>query len=255
MAHAAERITEVLSLLATEPYGLSASEVGEALSLSRTAAARLLSLMAEAALVEREPLTQKYALSLDLWVTGAAALQRLQVIEVSQLPMAEAVTAHAMPLFVGVNRGAYTYVLRAVDCVRGFPIVHPIALKRPIPELATGKAILAFDAPPRVAAAFAGLFGAGDTGRLQQAAFVKDLERSRERGYALKFCDGETAVNGIAVPIIDRTGYAAAGLSASLEHIPVERFSPEPILTVIKSAADAISRYLGHARFTAAVVP
>lgn len=255
MANAAERITDVLSLLATQPFGLSPTEVGEALSLSRTAASRLLSLMAEAALVERDPITQKYALSLDLWVTGAAALQRLDVIEVSQLPMAEAVTANGTPLFVGVNRGASTYVLRAVDCVRGFPIVHPIALKRPIPELATGKAILAFDAPDRVEAALYGLFGDGDAGRLQRAHFVEELERSRERGYALKYCDGGSAVNGIAVPIVDRTGYASAGLSASLEPVPVGEYSPEPILSVIKSAAAAISRYLGHARFTAAVVP
>lgn len=255
MANAAERITEVLSLIAKRPYGLSAMEVGEALCLSRTAAARLLTLMAEAALVERDPATQRYALSLDLWVTGAAALQRLQVIEVSQLPMAEAVSAHGTPLFIGVNRGTQTYVLRAVDCVRGVPIVHPIALKRPIPELATGMAVLAFDAPDSVTAALDGLFSEGDEGCRQRALFVAELERSRERGYALKYCDGDCAVNGIAVPIIDRTGYAAAALSASLDPIAVADFAPEPVLAALKGAADAISRYLGHTRFTAAVVP
>jgi DNA-binding IclR family transcriptional regulator len=255
MANAAERITEVLSLLAAHPYGLSASEVGEALSLSRTAAARLLSLMVDAALAERDPATQKYVLSLELWVTGAAVLQRLHVVELSLLPMAEAVTAHGIPLFVGVNRGSQTYVLRAVDCVRGFPLVNPIALKRPIPELATGKAILAFDAPDNIETAMKELFAGRRDAIRQRERFREELERSRERGYALKYCDGDAAVNGIAVPIIDRTGYAVAGLSASLEPVPVQTYSPDPILSVIKGVAESVSRYLGYARCTAAVVP
>lgn len=255
MANAAERITEVLSLLAKHPYGLSAAEVGEALCLSRTAAARLLSLMAEAALAEREPDSQRYVLSLDLWVTGTASLQRLPVVELSLLPLAEAAGAHGTPLFLGVNRGVDTYVLRAVDCVRGFPIVHPIALKEPIPALATGKAILAFDSPDRVAAALAGLFPDDADGTGRRAALIQELEMTRERGYALKFCNAQTAVNGIAVPVIDRTGYAVAGLGASLDPVSIDEYTPEPVLATIKGVADAVSRYLGYARFTAAAVP
>jgi IclR family KDG regulon transcriptional repressor len=255
MANAAERITDVLSLLAKHPYGLSAVEVAEALCLSRTAASRLLTLMADASLVEREQPTQRYVLGLNLWLTGAAALQRLNVVELSLLPMAEAVSAHGTPLFLGVNRGPETYVIRAVDSVHGFAIVNPVALIRPIPEFATGKAILAFDSPDRIAAALADL-SLGDPGGVErQNRFAVELEGIRERGYALKFCNGETAVNGIAVPIIDRTGYAVAGLGATLDEIAVTDFSPEPVLSVIKGAADAISRYLGHTRFTAAVVP
>ncbi len=252
MANAAERITDALSVLVRHPAGLSASEVGEALGLSRTAALRLLNLMVAAALAERDPATQKYVLGLDLWLTGTAATQRLPVVELSRLPMAEAVAAHGIPLFVGVNRGTYTYVLRAVERVRGFPIVHPIALKQPIPELATGKAILAFDAPETTSAALDGLF-AGDTGERER--FAEELERTRERGFALKYCQDGGAVNGIAVPILDRSGYAVAGLSASLDPVPVARFAPDPVLSVIKDAADVVSRYLGYARFTAALVP
>jgi DNA-binding IclR family transcriptional regulator len=216
--------------------------VGEALGLSRTAASRLLSLMVDAALAERDAATQKYVLGLDLWLTGTAATQRLPVVELSQLPMAEAVAAHGAPLFVGVNRGSQTYVLRAVERVRDCPIVHPIALKRPIPELATGKAILAFDAPHNISAALDGLFAGDADGRAQRERFVEELERTRDRGFALKYC-------------ADHSGYAVAGLSASLDPIPVERYSPGPVLSAIKDAADVISRYLGYARFTAAVVP
>lgn len=255
MANAAERITDVLSVLVKYPAGLSAAEVGDALGLSRTAAARLLSLMVEAALAERDAATQKYVLGLDLWLTGTAATQRLPVVALSQLPMAEAVAVHGTPLFVGVNRGSQTYVLRAVDRVRDSPIVHPIALKQPIPELATGKAILAFDAPDTISAALDGLFAEDAEGRDRRARFVAELERTRERGYALKFCNGDTAVSGIAVPIVDQSGYAVAGLSASLEPISIERYSPDPVLSVIKGVADVVSRYLGYARFTAAVVP
>ncbi|HZQ36207.1 MAG TPA: IclR family transcriptional regulator C-terminal domain-containing protein [Dehalococcoidia bacterium] len=255
MANAAERITDVLTVLVQHPAGLSASEVGEALGLSRTAAARLLTLMVEAALAERDPDTQKYVLGLDLWLTGTAATQRLPVVELSRLPMAEAVAVHGTPLFVGVNRGSQTYVLRAVERVRNYPIVHPIALKQPIPELATGKAILAFDAPNNVAAALAGLFADDAEGRGERERLVEELERTRERGFALKYCQDGSGVNGIAVPIIDRSGYAVAGLSASLAPVPVERYTPEPVLSVIKDAADVVSRNLGYARFTAAVVP
>lgn len=249
MANAAERITDVLSLLAKHPYGLSAADVGEALSLSRAAASRLLSLMIDVALVERDPTTQKYVVGLELWVTGAAALQRLPVMELSQLPMAEAVSAHRIPLFIGVNRGAQTYVVRAMDCVRGFPIVNPLALKRPIPELATGKAILAFDTPKNVASALAGLFVSGNEVRRRER-FVEELDLTRERGYALKYVDDQSAVNGIAVPIFDRTRYAVAGLSTSLPPVPVEDYTPDPTLSVLKEIAEAISSSLGFVRFT-----
>jgi len=255
MANAPERITDVLSLLAKHPYGLSTVEVAESLSLSRTAASRLLALMADTSLVERDPLTQRYVLSLTLWVTGAAALQRLNVVELSLLPMAEAVSAHGAPIFLGVNRGPETYIVRAVDSVHGFAIVNPIALQGPIPEFATGKAILAFDSPDNIASALRELSFSEPGSGERRERFVAELESIRERGYALKFLNGETAVNGIAVPIVDRTGYAVAGLGATHEEIPINDFSPEPLLSVVKGAADAVSRYLGHARFTAAVVP
>ncbi len=81
------------------------------------------------------------------------------------------------------------------------------------------------------------------------------LEHTGERGFALLFRQDGGGVNGIAVPSVDRSACAVAGPSASLDPVPVERLAPDPVLSMMKDAAGALSRNLGYARFAAALVP
>ena len=101
MPNGPERVSEVLQLLAGEPGGLSAVEMADALELSRAAGYRLLNLMQESCLVEREPGGEKFLIAPQLWATASTALRQIPLIEASLLPMADGVRSSGHTLILG----------------------------------------------------------------------------------------------------------------------------------------------------------
>src|SRR5687768_13757569 len=148
MPNASERLSDVLEVVSQEPAGLSAMEVAEKLSMSRAASFRLLNLMVESSLLEKDSNAQ-YRIAFRLWSMTAVALRRLPLMDASLLPMSDGVRCSGHTLILGVNRGLETYFLRKVEPVHDYVLAVMTGHRSPVNVTATGKAMLAFE-PPEV---------------------------------------------------------------------------------------------------------
>ena len=137
MPNASERLSDVLEAISLEPGGMSVMEVAEKLCMSRAATFRLLNLMAESSLLEKEP-DGKYHISFRLWSLTAVALRRLPLMDVSLLPMSDGVRWSGHTIILGVNRGLETYFLRKVEPVHEYVLASVTGHRSPINVTATG---------------------------------------------------------------------------------------------------------------------
>jgi len=77
-------------------------------------------------------------------------------------------------------------------------------------------------------------------------AFLKELERVRERGFALDMGEHEPLVHCVGAPIRDYTGAVVAALSVTLVAAEVSEDSLMRYARLVMEAAGAVSRDMGY---------
>ncbi len=241
LPNASERLSDVLEVVAQEPTGLTVMEVAEALSMSRAAAFRLLNLMVESSLLEKED-GVRYKLALRLWSMTAVALRRLPLVDACLLPMADGVRCTGHAIIMGVNRGSETYFLRKAEMIHDYVLTSTTGHRLPVHVTATGKSMLAFEsAGVRNAVVHEDLPRVTPLS-LQGEALEADLGRIRSRGYAVNYGEGQPDARGIAVPVFDSKKRPIAGIGTS---VPING-TEEDVLPVLRQVSSSISRALGY---------
>jgi DNA-binding IclR family transcriptional regulator len=242
LPNASERLSDVLELVSQAPSGLSASEVAESLSLSRAASYRLLNLMVESSLLEKDSSSQLYTVALRLWSITSTALRRIPLMEASLLPMADGVRTSGLGIILGVNRGAETFFLRRVERLHDYVLATTTGHKAPIHVTATGKAILAFE-PMEIQKSILAQDLRPVTARsLSGKDLLADLKAVHERGYALNFGEGQADARGIAVPVFDARRRPIAGVGST---VPMDG-SEKDVLPTLRDVSHSISRSMGY---------
>jgi IclR family transcriptional regulator, KDG regulon repressor len=216
-------------------------EVAERLSMSRAATFRLLNLMVDSSLLEKDPGGQ-YRIAFRLWSMTAVALRRLPLMDVSLLPMSDGVRCSGHTLIMGINRGLETYFLRKAELVHDYVLTSITGHRSPINVTATGKAILAFESPEVRDAILAEPLPKSTPLSLTGTDLAKDLARIRELGYAVNYGEGQSDARGIAVPVFDSRRRAIAGIGTS---VPVNG-SEADVLPVLQQVAGSVARAMGY---------
>ncbi|MEO7653760.1 MAG: IclR family transcriptional regulator [Bryobacteraceae bacterium] len=125
--------------------------------------------------------------------------------------------------------------LRLCERKGGWEYAHASAL---------GKALLAFSPPSSLTSLFESAKFPALTNRTitQPGELMEELQRVRQRGYALDREESRLSAFCVGAPILDSEGFAVAGLSISG---PSSRFNPikdKRVVTVLLEAAREISR-------------
>jgi IclR family acetate operon transcriptional repressor len=130
--------------------------------------------------------------------------------------------------FLGIRDDRSVLYIAKADSPQAVRPAAGVGARNPLHSTGLGKALLAF-APPGVAAAYA------DHGSLEAKTpdtivdprhFAAELERTRERGYAIDDVENEDGVRCVAAPIRDHAGVVIAALSVSA---PAYRFALEDL--------------------------
>jgi len=221
---------------------LSLSEIAEALGLSEEYANKLLRHLEAAEIVVRHPGSGGWRLGVRLLRLGGYALAALHPWEEFRPPLAVLREATGFGGLIAVLSGGRAV---HVDHFRG----SERALGRAFPAHATslGKAILAELESPARDAELSELVLARWTPRtlVDRAALDADLERTRQRGWALEDGEYHEARRSIGAAVRDHSGtvVAAVGVGATVSAIPDSAI--EGVAAAVVAAADNVSRRLG----------
>jgi IclR family transcriptional regulator, KDG regulon repressor len=242
----ADRVLDILELLAAEPQGLTLSRISDKLGIARSSVHGLVHTMLQRGYLDHEDASRKtFRLGVRLIQLGLNVGDRLELRTAARPWLKRLVDAtHDTALLVVPDRGELLYIDKVVSDVSDIRTDPRASARLPLHCTGVGKALLAALDEASVAAVI-GRVGLPRATLLSIAdldTLLADLAATRRRGYSL---DQQEAVHGVCcvgAPVRDYTGWPVASISLSTVR---EFFDPEKTGPQVMQAALEISRAMG----------
>ena len=245
---AANRVVDILELLAASADGLALRDVSAQLEAPKSSLLPLLR-----ALTARGYLAQgragEYRLGPSALDLGAAAPAQRELVEVARPAVVDLMRRTGETVFLGVlssDRTSIVYVDK-VDSDHVIRYAGGVGDRRPLHATSSGKAILAFLSGEEREEVLRSLSLARHTERTVTSlpALRASLEQIRRAGVCVTVDELVPGASGIAAPVFDRYGRVAGTCAIGG---PTDRVRPRlrTLATEVKATARALSARLGY---------
>lgn len=235
---------QALEQLSRGPLGVS--ELSRALRVPKTTAHRSLTTLHQAGWVR--PLEKdrtKWVLtgrSLTVGLAGSTEgnLRELARAELTRLRDATGETVHLV-----VPDAQDLVVVARVDGTNSLRTFLPLGMHAPLHATASGRAILAAMPDAEVAAVLdAGLETFTPRTKRDRSEILREVERTRERGYAVNVAEWRSDIAAVGASISTRSGAPVAALAVSMPLSKYQTVDVAALSALAMTAADRISEQL-----------
>jgi len=239
---------DVLRLLAQES-SLTLTDIANRLHLNKTVVYRLLCTLQQNGAVTRSTEGKRYSLGIRLWEFGTAALlgHRAHSLAAPRLIQLAEQTGESVNFSVYDSESGEVLFLEVVRHAPSGLVQTPMASRCPAHCHAAGKVMVAYQDDADIESYCArDLLAATPKTIATPNALRSELADIRRQGFAVNRGEWTPEVCGIAVPLRDHSGHAAAAIGVAC---PATRFSPSWVTGVVEPAlehAREISRALGY---------
>ncbi|WP_405821596.1 IclR family transcriptional regulator [Streptomyces sp. NBC_01390] len=240
MSQTVDRALSILPLLAEGPADLG--QVADRLGVHKSTALRLLRTLHEHGLVYRQS-DQRYRLGARLFALAQEAVENLDIREIAHphLVRLNEICGHTVHLAV-YEEGEVLYI----DKVESrYPVRMYSRIGKPvaITVAAVAKLLLA-DLPQAERRTVADkldypMYTSRSTPNAP--AFVRELEKVRDQGWATDLGGHEESINCVAAPLTGPDGRVVAAMSVSAPNVVVTADELLTLLPLVRRTADAIS--------------
>ncbi len=241
-----DRTLDLFEALLEAGAGVPLGVLSERVKLPRGTTHRLLSALTARGYARQDPETRAYALGYKV-VDLATRIGPNPLVSVARPAMRALMeqTGETVNLMT-LDRAEVVYAEQVVP-ERLVRMSATVGNRSPVHASGAGKALLAFRPPEQARALMAQMDFRGFTPRTitGAAAFERELEAIRERGWAVDNAEFEEGVRCVAAPVRNSEGAAVAGLSISG---PASRVTPDRVpqfADKVCRAAARISQALG----------
>jgi IclR family KDG regulon transcriptional repressor len=246
-AKSADRALQVLEFLATVPEGTTFSDIAKSLSLPKSSAHELLSVMTERSFVEFNPATKNYRLGIRTWELGQAFVAHRDLITEAR-PVIVAISANLdETVQISVLDGFEEVYLDRVDSSQPLRVQAIVGSRAPAHTTALGKILLSDRREGDLLVGLRGrkLRAATENTITATDQLILELRWVRANGFAIDNEEFATGLRCVAAPIRDHTGGIIAAASVAL---PITRANADQmtdaLLALVRGTSD-ISRKLG----------
>jgi len=238
---------DILGLLGDTEGELSMSEIGAKLSLTRSNVNKLLATLEGFGYVEYNRYTGNFRLGVKTFQISQAYINKLNLIEISVQILTMVKEKLNESVYISVLRDGNVVYLNMVESDHAVRVLPRIGNLGPAYATATGKAQLAYKPQHEIEKLYKdGLRKVTENTIDNLKDLEAELEKVRERGYAIDNEEYETDVRCIGAPVFNFMNDIIGGISISA---PVERLSEERIkkevAPVVVDAAKILSRKFG----------
>lgn len=239
---AADRVADVLLLFARSDRALGVSQIARSLSLSKAVVHRILQSLTSRSLLQPVPEDSTYILGPAATTLGAKAWSQMDVRALSSPILRQLRDATRETTTLSVLVGHQRIYLDQFESPQEVKMVVDLGPRFPLHSGASSRSILAFLPPAFTEEAIRQLSAIRPT--LDAEAYRADLERVRERGYAVSRNERNTGAASIAAPFFDTGRNVMGSISSSG---PVFRYGEEgheDHVRLVMQAATAITAAL-----------
>lgn len=242
------RALQIFELLATQPDDLGVSEISARLSLPKNSVFRILTTLADYGYLNREPEQKRYGLSRKLLALGYAAIDEMNLVEKSLGPMRSLRDATRESVLLGTLSGGSGVVLEQLPSPQPIKVTVEIGHRFPLHTAAPGKAMLAFlDVAQRDAIVDSMEFTRNTRHTITtKAAYLDELRRVREQGYAVDRGEEVEEIHCVSAPIFNRRSEPIAAIWATGPRTRLTKGRIAEVRAIVVEQADIISRRLGR---------
>ena len=245
-AQSAERALALLDVLAGHGGRLHLSDLAHAADLNISTTWRLVGALERAGLVDRDPETGRYRLGFKLLWLAQVVLEQTPLPELANPILARLMEATGETATLYVLHDDAVIIVARAECTSPLRAVAQVGHQGPLYCTAHGKAMLAWMPDGAVRDILArGMPLRTELTIATAEAMAEDLDRIRERGYAIDLGEREPGLASIAAPVRDASGHVAAtcGVSGSRQRMPDDVL---PTLAAhVLDAAGTLSARLG----------
>jgi len=236
----------------TQPRRLT--ELSRELGLTKPNVYRLLSTLTILGYVKKDPTTSLYSPTLKLWEMGSMLVRDVDLQSVSGPRLRKLCEETRESVQLAVWDNGYVVYVDKVDSPQPLKAITSIGSRVPATVVSTGKALIAWMPPQALDAAMDHVKRYTPLTMTRRKDVERDLEETRERGYAVNRGEFRVGVCGIAAPVRDRNGSVVASIAVwgSEKNILGSRRDELAAMTV--SAARDISREMGFVESAVAPV-
>jgi DNA-binding IclR family transcriptional regulator len=238
---------DILSLFSLDEREMGVLQASEILERPKSTVSRWMSAMEQADFLERDSVSGRYRLSVRLAALGEIARQTTTLQRSARASLRWLTARTGETANLTVLAGTEAVNVEGEDSPR--PVMHLgwVGRRLPVHATASGKVLVAHASDSVVATVLgAGLKRFTANTITTRAAFRRELDRVRERGYATVWAEMEPDLAAVAAPVRDHHGVVVAAIAIGG---PVSRCAPERLdvlATDVVSAANELSAKLGH---------
>lgn len=244
-----DRAINILEFIGGQSSGEAAlPELSAAMKLHKTTTHRIAHVLESRGLLRRGVDSNRYRLGLHLYDLGCQALDHVNIRDEARPLMTRIAYEVGETVHLALLDRAEVLYIERVEAQRSLTMGSKLGARNPVYCTALGKAILSCSPEGEVDRILAGLRMEARTRNTitNVLAFKRELDRIRERGYAIDEEEIEEGIRCIAAPILNASDRALAAMSVSG---PSSRITPDRYQLIGKTmikAAQELSVRLGH---------
>jgi DNA-binding IclR family transcriptional regulator len=243
-----KRSTDIISLFSSAQPALGITQIAALLNLNKTTVWGLVTTLEQQGFLQQDPATQKYGVGPKLFELGMVYAGSLEINAKASRLVQGLASRTRLNARVGIwDNGSVLITLLALPKAED-SLSHQIGPRVPAYCSGVGKALLAFRTDDEISIYLRDT----ELVRHTQATIVdsekllEDLEKTRERGYAISCEEMIPGLAALGAPIFDRTRRLAGSLSLSSSPAAVSGKLVEPLAEELLRTAAAISQELGY---------
>jgi IclR family KDG regulon transcriptional repressor len=248
MIKSLQRAINVLDLFDEQTAELGITEIAEALGLHKSTAAGLVYTLEHNGYLDQHAENRKYKLGFKLVERAFTLLDQVDVRKVALPYLQELRNWSDESVNLAVRDGGEIVYIERLTTTQSLGMHAKVGYRAPMHCTALGKAMLS--GMPREEAkeliAQSALPSVTANTITDPAQLLREMDRTREQGFAVDNEENEIGVRCVAAPIFDHTGQPAAAISISA---PLLRFPLSEVPRYgqkVIEAANAISAGLGY---------
>jgi IclR family transcriptional regulator, KDG regulon repressor len=222
-APSVKKAFQILQIIADSSSGLGVSELSKRLGLGKSTVHGITMGLEDLGVLVRDPVQKKFNLGYTLLELSRRAYSRIQLRDVARGPTERLMEKVGETVFLGIVNGDRVTILDVVDSQNEMKITSPPGTRLPLLAAATGKVFLAqFEAKKaKEIIQKMGLARFTPKSIFDLKKFLKEVEETKKRGYAIDDEEYMPGVRAIAAPIQTASPPLAAiwvvGFTSSLD--------------------------------------